>query len=61
KRMSIFDLGGEEAQDDVNSLAEYADVLKGKSFGPDMEGAMKFILRTKFMGQPMMILPGTWE
>lgn len=61
KRMSIFDLGGDEAQDDVNAMAEYADVLKGKSFGPDIEGAMKFVLRTKFMGQPLMILPGTWE
>ncbi|WP_413944234.1 signal peptide peptidase SppA [Bdellovibrio sp. HCB-162] len=61
KRVSIFDLGDSDREDDVNSLAEYADVLKGKSFGPDMEGAMKFVLRSKFLNQPMMILPGTWE
>ncbi|MEK2644640.1 signal peptide peptidase SppA [Bdellovibrio sp. BCCA] len=61
KRVSIFDLGDSDREDDVNSMAEYADVLKGKAFGPDVEGAMKFVLRSKFLNQPMMILPGTWE
>lgn len=61
KRVSIFDLGESDRDDDVNSLAEYADILKGKSFGPDIEGAMKFVLRTKFLNQPLMLMPGTWE
>lgn len=61
KRVSIFDLGDSDREDDVNSLAEYADILKGKSFGPDMEGAMKFVLRTKYLNQPLMLMPGTWE
>ena len=59
--MSIFDLGDSDREDDVNSLAEYADVLKGKSFGPDMEGAMKFVLRAKYLNQPLMLMPGYWE
>ena len=61
KKMSIFDLGEGEREDDVNSLAEYADVLKGKSFGPDIEGAMKFVLRTKYLNQPLYMMPGSWE
>lgn len=61
KRVSIFDLGESEREDDINSMADYADVLKGKSFGPDLEGAMKFVLRTKYLNQPLMLMPGTWE
>lgn len=61
KRMSIFDLGDSDREDDVNSLAEYADVLKGKTIGPDMEGAMKFVLRAKYLNQPLMLMPGYWE
>lgn len=61
KRMTIFDLGDGEREDDVNSLAEYADVLKGKSFGPDMESAMKFVLRTKYLNKPLYMMPGSWE
>lgn len=61
KRMSIFDLGDSDRDDDVNSLAEYADVLKGKSFGPDIEGAVKFVLRAKYLNQPLMLMPGYWE
>lgn len=61
KRVSIFDLGDSDREDDINSLSEYADVLKGKAFGGNMEEALKFVLRTKFLNQPLMILPGTWE
>ncbi|WII71234.1 signal peptide peptidase SppA [Bdellovibrio sp. 22V] len=61
KRVSIFDLGADDREDDVNSLAEYADILKGKSFGPDIEGAMKFILRAQFLNQPLLLMPGYWE
>lgn len=61
KKVSIFDLGGSDNEDDLNSLAEFADVLKGKSFGPDMEGAMKYILRAKYLNQPLLLMPGYWE
>ncbi|MGZ3773993.1 MAG: signal peptide peptidase SppA [Pseudobdellovibrionaceae bacterium] len=61
KRMSIFDLGDTDREDDVNSLSEYADVLKGKAFGANVEGAMKFVLRAKYLNQPLMLMPGYWE
>ncbi|AFY00708.1 signal peptide peptidase SppA [Bdellovibrio bacteriovorus] len=61
KKVSIFDLGGGDSEDDLNSMSEFADVLKGKSFGPDMEGAMKYILRAKYLNQPLMLMPGYWE
>ncbi len=61
KRMSIFDLGGGDKEDDVNAMAEYADVLKGKAFGADIQGAMKFVLRSQFLNQPLLIMPGFWE
>lgn len=61
KRMSIFDLGGGEKEDDVNSLADYADVLKGKAFGNDIQGAVKFVLRSQFLNQPLLLMPGFWE
>ncbi|WP_374035139.1 signal peptide peptidase SppA [Bdellovibrio bacteriovorus] len=61
KKVSIFDLGGGDTEDDLNSMAEFADVLKGKSFGADMEGAMKYILRAKYLNQPLMLMPGYWE
>lgn len=61
KRMSIFDLGGQGEEDDVNSLADYADLLKGKSFGGNMQEVLKYVLRTEYMNQPLMIMPGMWE
>lgn len=61
KRMSIFDLGGEDREDDVNSLAQYADVLKSKAMGANMEGAMKYLLRSQYLNQPLYLLPGYWE
>ncbi len=61
KRMSIFDLGGGREDDDINSVAEYADVLKGKASGLDIEAGIKFILRSKFLNQPLYMMPGTWE
>lgn len=61
KKVSIFDLGGSETEDDLNSLTEYAGILKGKGFGADMEGAMKYLLRAKYLNQPLMLMPGYWE
>ena len=61
KRMSIFDLGGSDKEDDINTVAEYADILKGQKPGIDMEAAMKFVLRTKYLNQPLYLMPGSWE
>lgn len=61
KRMSIFDLGGGDKEDDVNSLSDYADLLKGKAFGGDIQGAAKFVLRSQFLNQPLLLMPGFWE
>lgn len=61
KRLSIFDLGGGDKEDDVNALAEYTDVLQGKAFGNDIQGAVKFVLRSQFLNQPLLLMPGFWE
>jgi protease-4 len=62
KRMSIFDfdLGGSDEEDPLNGLAQYADVLKS-SKGDPVAAISKKILKTHFLNQPMMILPGYWE
>lgn len=60
KRISIFDLGDSNSDDDLNTLAEYADLLKGKgSLSP--EGAVKYLLRAQYLNQPLYLLPGYWE
>lgn len=61
KRMSIFDLGGGDTEDDINTLDEYANVLKGNAFGANMENAMKYVLKTKYLNQPLLLMPGYWE
>ncbi|UOF02776.1 signal peptide peptidase SppA [Bdellovibrio reynosensis] len=61
KRMSIFDFGNSDMDDDVNSLADYSDILKSQNFGANIEGAFKFVLRSKFLNQPLMLMPGYWE
>jgi protease-4 len=61
KRMSIFDLGDSDQEDDINTLSEYSDLLKGKTSALDIESALKFILRTKYLNQPLYLLPGSWE
>lgn len=61
KRMSIFDLGDSDREDDINGLSEYSDLLKNKAAGVDVESAIKFILRTKYLNQPLYLLPGSWE
>lgn len=62
KRMSIFDLGGGETEDDVNSLADYADLLKGQaSASKSVEAAVKYIMKTEYMNQPLYMMPGYWN
>lgn len=68
KKMSIFDFGDKDSDDDLNSLAEYADLLKGKAAvaagvtpGMNVEGAVKYLLRAKYLNQPLYLMPGYWE
>ncbi|MGE5085496.1 MAG: signal peptide peptidase SppA [Bacillota bacterium] len=62
KKMSILDFGDKGDDDDMNSIAEYADVLKGRaSAGMNMEGAMKYLLRAQYLNQPLYMMPGYWE
>ncbi|WP_413575373.1 signal peptide peptidase SppA [Bdellovibrio sp. HCB290] len=68
KKMSIFDFGGREGEDDLNSLVEFADVLKGKAAiaagitpGVNMESAVKYLLRSQYLNQPLYMMPGYWE
>lgn len=62
KKMSILDFGGKDADDDMNSMAEYADILKGKaSAGLNVESAMKYLLRAQYLNQPLYMMPGYWE
>jgi protease-4 len=62
KKKSIFDFGDQGEDDDMNSLAEYADILKSKvPVGMNMEGAMKYLLRSQYLNQPLYLMPGYWE
>ena len=61
KRMSIFDIGGSDREDDLNSLAEYADKIKGQFSGLGAEAIVKQLLRTQYLNQPLYLAPGHWE
>ena len=65
KKMSIFDFGGKDVEDDLNSLADYADVLEGKApggfSGVNVESAVKYLLRAQYLNQPLYMMPGYWE
>ncbi|MBO9667090.1 MAG: signal peptide peptidase SppA [Bdellovibrio sp.] len=62
KKKSIFDFGDQGDDDDMNSLAEYADILKSKvPAGMNMEGAMKYLLRAQYLNQPLYMMPGYWD
>ncbi len=60
KKMSIFDLGESGRDDDLNSLAEYADEMKSAKSDPFATVAKK-ILKTQFLNQPLYLMPGYWE
>lgn len=59
KKTSIFDLGAER-EDTLNSLVEFADSLKAQK-GLSLEDAFKFLLKTRYLNQPMYLMPGVWE
>ncbi|AHI05257.1 signal peptide peptidase [Bdellovibrio bacteriovorus W] len=59
KKTSIFDIGAER-EDSLNSLVEFADSLKAQK-GLSLEDAFKFLLKTRYLNQPMYLMPGVWE
>lgn len=61
KRMSIFDLGGSDQEDEINSLADHVSRMKGDLAGLAVESAVKKLLRTEFANQPLYMAPGYWE
>ncbi len=64
KKVSIFDFGTKEVDEDVNALSDYADLLKGKAAataGVNVESAVKYLLRAQYLNQPLYMMPGYWE
>jgi protease-4 len=61
KRMSIFDLGGSDQEDDVNALADSVSRFKGELSGLAVDAAVKRLLRVEFANQPLYMAPGYWE
>ncbi len=61
KRMSIFDLGGSDQEDDVNALADSFSRFKGELSGLAVDAAVKRLLRVEFANQPLYMAPGYWE
>lgn len=58
RKTSIFDFGSEEEEDPINSLSELADLATKKNqWSAD---AVKTLLRTEFLNQPLYLMPGTW-
>lgn len=60
KKMSIFDFGDAGGEDTLNSLVQYADVMRSSGKDP-IETITKKILKTQFLNQPMFLMPGYWE
>jgi protease IV len=67
EKFSVFDLlsyGQEDEDDDLNSLADVRASLlgvKGITSETVAKDIVKTFMRTKYMNQPMMIMPGYWE
>lgn len=59
-KMSIFDFGEADREDTLNGLAEYADMIKSVKSDP-LEVITKKILKTQYLNQPMLLMPGYWE
>ena len=67
EKLSFFDMIMDERgdDDDLNSLAESAD-LKSKVKNLDfsstvVQKAMQTVFKTKYLNQPMYLMPGSWE
>ena len=54
KKMSIFDLGERDEEDNINSLLE-------KFSGAEAKQAIDKVLRANYLNQPLFLMPGYWE
>lgn len=58
RKTTIFDLGSGEEEDPINSVTDLADlVVKKKEWSAE---AIKTLLRTEYLNQPLYLMPGTW-
>lgn len=62
-KMDFFDLlAMNEEEDDLNSFAEVAGLFGSKVTASDVAGELAHkLLKTKYMNQPMYLMPGYWE
>ena len=62
KKMSIFDFADKDDFDDLNSVSDLVDGIKGNSASNlNMESAVKYLLRSQYLNQPLYMMPGYWE
>lgn len=62
--MDLLSIGQDDEDDDLNSLTDARASLlgvKGITSETVAKDIVKTFMRTKYMNQPMMILPGYWE
>ncbi len=66
EKTSVWDLIMDERNDndDLNSLADLADLkskVSGKMGAEAVTKAMQSVFKTKYLNQPMYLMPGSWE
>ena len=60
KKRSIFDLGTEEHEDPVNSGAEETKLFGFFSQAPSAKDVLKELIKTQWINQPVLLMPGYW-
>jgi protease IV len=61
-KMDFFDLlSFEEDEDDLNSLAEVKNLLGKKAGAMGLQEVAQAFLKTKYLNQPLFLMPGYWE
>lgn len=61
-KMDFFDLlSMEEDEDELNSLAEVKNLLGKKAGAMGLQELAQAFLKTKYLNQPLFLMPGYWE
>lgn len=61
-KMDFFDLlSFEEDEDELNSLADVKNLLGKKAAGMGLQELAQAFLKTKYLNQPLYLMPGYWE
>lgn len=61
-KMSIFDfIDMDDEDDDLNSLADIKHLLGKKSASLNLQQLAQMFLKTKYLNQPLYLMPGYWE